>query len=54
MRSRGPRHRRICRLEAHGLDAVRSYPEGVWGDAATRFRLMAENTADRAGEVPER
>jgi DNA-binding transcriptional ArsR family regulator len=38
--------RRIYRLRTCGLDAVRSYLEGVWGDAATRFRLMAENTGE--------
>jgi DNA-binding transcriptional ArsR family regulator len=50
--------RRIYRLQAEGLDAVRSYLEGVWGDAAARFRLMAENTAEdtaeRSGEAPGR
>jgi hypothetical protein len=24
---------------------VQEYLEGVWGDAATRFRLLAENTS---------
>ena len=28
-------------------DAVRGYLEQVWGDAATRFRLMAANTRQR-------
>jgi DNA-binding transcriptional ArsR family regulator len=42
--------RRIYRLQARGLDAVRNYLEGVWGDAATRFRLMAENTTDGTSE----
>jgi DNA-binding transcriptional ArsR family regulator len=36
--------RRIYHLQEEGLDAVRAYIEGVWGDAATRFRLLAENT----------
>jgi DNA-binding transcriptional ArsR family regulator len=36
--------RRIYRLHDQGLDAVRSYLERVWGDAAARFRLYAENT----------
>ena len=39
--------RRIYALRRNGLDAVASYLEGVWGDAAGRFRLMAENTKDR-------
>jgi DNA-binding transcriptional ArsR family regulator len=36
--------RRIYRLHERGIEAVRAYLEGVWGDAASRFRLMAENT----------
>jgi DNA-binding transcriptional ArsR family regulator len=36
--------RRIYRLHDAGLDAVRAYLEGVWGDAAARFRIAAENT----------
>jgi DNA-binding transcriptional ArsR family regulator len=36
--------RRIYRLRAEGLDELRVYLEQVWGDAATRFRLFAENT----------
>ena len=35
--------RRIYRLHHAGLDAVRAYLEGVWGDAAARFRLVADN-----------
>jgi DNA-binding transcriptional ArsR family regulator len=36
--------RRIYRLHDEGLDAVRAYLEQVWGEAAARFRLAAENT----------
>jgi DNA-binding transcriptional ArsR family regulator len=36
--------RRIYALRADGPDAVRDYLEQVWGDAAARFRLTAENT----------
>jgi DNA-binding transcriptional ArsR family regulator len=36
--------RRIYRLDAQGVDAVQRYLLQVWGDAAFRFRLMAENT----------
>ncbi len=36
--------RRIYRLQEHGLAAVREYLERVWGEAAARFRLTAENT----------
>jgi DNA-binding transcriptional ArsR family regulator len=36
--------RRIYHLQEQGMQAVREYLEGIWGDAATRFRLVAENT----------
>ena len=36
--------RRIYRLHAEGVEAVERYLIQVWGDAAARFRLMAENT----------
>ena len=39
--------RRIYRLHDEGLQAVRSYLERVWGEAAARFRLTAENTEGR-------
>ena len=39
--------RRIYALRREGLDAVARYLEQVWGDAATRFRLTAENTRPR-------
>jgi DNA-binding transcriptional ArsR family regulator len=35
--------RRLYRLHDEGVAAVRAYLEGVWGDAAARFRLAAEN-----------
>ena len=35
---------RLYSLEEHGLHTVQDYLEGVWGEAATRFRLFAENT----------
>ena len=38
--------RRIYQLKAEGLEAVQAYVKGVWGDAAQRFRLVAENTHD--------
>ena len=40
--------RRIYHLQEEGIEAVRAYLEQVWGDAATRFRLTAENTRKRA------
>jgi DNA-binding transcriptional ArsR family regulator len=36
--------RRIYHLREQGLLAIRHYLESVWGDAAARFRLFAENT----------
>jgi len=39
--------RRIYALRREGLDSVARYLELVWGDAATRFRLAAENTRRR-------
>jgi DNA-binding transcriptional ArsR family regulator len=36
--------RRLYRLHDEGVAAVRAYLERVWGDAAGRFRLTAENT----------
>lgn len=39
---------RIYRLRAEGIDAVRDYLQGVWGDAAVRFRFFADNTAGPA------
>ena len=39
--------RRIYRLQEEGPAAVRAYLEQVWGDAAARFRLLAENTDER-------
>jgi DNA-binding transcriptional ArsR family regulator len=38
--------RRIYQLQARGLEAVQDYVRGVWGEAANRFRLLAENTRD--------
>ncbi|MGZ9161000.1 MAG: ArsR/SmtB family transcription factor [Candidatus Limnocylindrales bacterium] len=35
--------RRIYRLHDRGIEAVQAYLEQVWGDAARRFRLVAEN-----------
>ena len=36
--------RRIYHLQEQGLHAVQAYLEGIWGEAAARFRLLAENT----------
>ena len=39
--------RRLYRLHDDGIEAVRAYLEAVWGEAATRFRLAADNTNER-------
>jgi DNA-binding transcriptional ArsR family regulator len=36
--------RRIYRLHDQGVEAVRTYLERVWGEAAARFALVARNT----------
>ena len=36
--------RRIYHLQERGIEAVQDYLERVWGEAAARFRLVAENT----------
>jgi DNA-binding transcriptional ArsR family regulator len=36
--------RRVYRLHDQGVEAVRGYLERVWGEAAGRFRLLADNT----------
>jgi len=38
-------NRRIYHLQDGGVRAVQDYLEGVWGEAAARFRLLAENSA---------
>jgi DNA-binding transcriptional ArsR family regulator len=47
-RTLGTRH--IYHLETEGLATVQSYLERVWGEAAARFRLVAENLTPRASE----
>src|SRR4030095_7349218 len=42
---RGGGTRRLYRLDDEGIAAVREYLEHVWGEAAARFRLLAENTS---------
>jgi DNA-binding transcriptional ArsR family regulator len=39
--------RRLYRLHDEGIEAVRSYLEQVWGDAAARFRIAADNVERR-------
>ncbi len=44
--------RRIYRLHDEGVAAVRTYLERVWGEAAGRFQLLAENTAPGRRDRP--
>jgi DNA-binding transcriptional ArsR family regulator len=54
--------RRIYQLHDAGVEAVQSYLAAVWGEAAARFRLVAENaplpgaaaSADDAGPAGAR
>ena len=39
--------RRIYQLHDQGVEAVQSYLADVWGEAAARFRLLAENTREQ-------
>jgi DNA-binding transcriptional ArsR family regulator len=41
--------RRIYHLQDQGVGAIQAYLESIWGEAAVRFRLMAENTEERPG-----
>jgi DNA-binding transcriptional ArsR family regulator len=41
--------RRIYHLQEEGMHAVQAYLKGVWGEAAARFRLLAENTDETPG-----
>ncbi len=38
---------RIYHLHDGGMEAVQRYLATVWGDAAARFRLVAENTTPK-------
>lgn len=40
---RGTRH--VYELQSAGVEAVQEYLTRVWGNAAARFRIFAENTA---------
>jgi DNA-binding transcriptional ArsR family regulator len=44
--------RRIYRLHDEGVEAVRAYLERVWGEAAARFRLVAENGPGETDPAP--
>ena len=35
--------RRLYRLHGEGIEAVRAYLEQVWGEAAARYKLLADS-----------
>jgi DNA-binding transcriptional ArsR family regulator len=35
--------RRLYRLHDEGIEAVQGYLQQVWGEAAARFKLLADN-----------
>jgi DNA-binding transcriptional ArsR family regulator len=39
--------RNLYELRAEGIEAVQAYFRSVWGEAAARFTLLAENTPER-------
>ncbi len=43
--------RRIYRLHDEGIAAVQAYLESVWGDAARRFKLAADNLSSPSRAV---
>jgi hypothetical protein len=45
--------RRIYRLRREGMEAMAAYLQQVWGDAAARFRLVAENTTPDPDPAPD-
>ena len=46
--------RNLYRLHDEGIDALQEYLRAVWGEAAARFRLVAENTASKPSGRPKR
>ncbi|MGB7859670.1 MAG: metalloregulator ArsR/SmtB family transcription factor [Acidimicrobiia bacterium] len=38
--------KRIYRLDDQGVEEVRRYMEHIWGEAESRFRMVADNTTD--------
>jgi hypothetical protein len=46
--------RRIYHLQEQGMHAVQAYLERIWGEAAVRFRLLAENLPEGSDQEAER
>ena len=45
--------RRIYHLQEQGMHAVQDYLERIWGEAAVRFRMLAENLPENLHESAE-
>jgi DNA-binding transcriptional ArsR family regulator len=41
--------RRLYHLESDGIETIQSYLLGVWGEAAARFQMLADNTTTESG-----
>ncbi|HEY5890979.1 MAG TPA: metalloregulator ArsR/SmtB family transcription factor [Acidimicrobiia bacterium] len=39
-------NRRMYSLDVKGIEAIQDYMTSIWGEAAIRFRLAAENTRE--------
>jgi DNA-binding transcriptional ArsR family regulator len=48
VRERAVGTRRLYALDDLGAEAFREYIESVWGEAMTRYRVVAENTRARS------
>jgi DNA-binding transcriptional ArsR family regulator len=48
----GTRH--IYRLHDEGLDSLHAYLLDIWGEAARRFQLLAENTTPSSSQQRRR
>ncbi len=42
-------NQRIYQLHAQGIDVLRAYVDDVWGEAISRFRLLADNSCAHPG-----
>ena len=42
-------NQRIYQLHAQGIGALQAYVDDVWGEAISRFRLLADNAQPRQG-----
>lgn len=45
--------RRLYRLHDEGIETVQRYLQQLWGEAAARFTLLADNTAEPTGPADD-